>query len=60
MASKWEQQEAGWWTSDLGGICLEKNGRWYFYPRDEDTTTMGPFRSLRDAMKAVEGTDGLA
>ena len=47
----WERIEAGWYVSDIGGICYEGNG-WYFYPAGRENYTYfreGPYRTLREA-----------
>jgi hypothetical protein len=49
----WIQQEAGWLTSELGGICREKNGKWYFYPASGESRT-GPYTSATAAKRAVK------
>ena len=45
---KWEMQEAGWWTGELGGVVHEQDG-WYFYPANE------PVRELIDELAARAG-----
>ena len=53
----WKKQEAGWYTSELGGICKERNGKWYFYPieikEDIFTNRSGPFTTLAVARKFI-------
>ena len=55
---KWEQEEAGWWTCRLGGVCEEKytvTGRhtgWYWYARDGSED--GPFDGLWLAAEDLE------
>lgn len=46
----WDRQEAGWYTSEIGGITKEKAG-WFFYPRHADR--IGPYRTCRAAMDAA-------
>ena len=50
MGIQWEQQEPGWWTSELGGICADGKN-WYFWPRGGKPTDkrIGPWKSLREA-----------
>lgn len=57
MTVTWERQGPGWYTSALGGVCRERNGRWYFYPAQFYTPDMrhGPFVSLTAAKRAAEG-----
>lgn len=51
----WERQEPGWHTSEAGGVCRERGGRWYGYPAHRTLRErLGPFRTLREAMAAVE------
>jgi hypothetical protein len=48
----WEKQEAGWYTSNKGGISKESNG-WYFFPSGGDLRR-GPFKTLKAAMQEAE------
>lgn len=50
----WKCQEPGWWTSRLGGIVQEEDGRWVFHANDPPGTTVGPFKTLREAMEAAD------
>lgn len=53
---EWEMQDRGWYTSDLGGICKERNG-WWFYPKlGSDAVTRGPFKTLREAQDCASPT----
>lgn len=53
---KWTQAEAGWYTSVWGGICLEADRRWYFYPAIWPATRPphGPYPSLNAALLAAD------
>lgn len=49
----WERIEAGWYTSEIGGIVEEDDG-WYFYPIDKpDSARVGPFDTLAQAREAA-------
>ena len=51
---KWEMQEAGWWTHEKhGGIVQESDGYWYIYQKEDDSG-VGPYKSLKKAMKEAE------
>lgn len=44
----WVLIEAGWWShAGLGGICRERDEKWYAYPLDG--SNLGPFRTCKDA-----------
>jgi hypothetical protein len=50
--TNWERQEPGWYTqSNIGGICQERDGKWYVYPLSgqsiEDRN--GPFKTFAKA-----------
>jgi hypothetical protein len=49
----WQQQEPGWYTSERGGICQGRDGKWYWYPSD-NTSVRGPWPSMWQAKKAAE------
>jgi hypothetical protein len=53
MAINWQRQEPGWYTSEVGGISEEKDGKWYVYP-SRINTTFGPFRTLDEAQRNAE------
>ena len=44
----WEKSDTGWYTSPIGGICRERDGKWHFYPKDSDEV-FGPFTTMRIA-----------
>ena len=44
----WRRQEAGWYTSEIGGICLENEG-WCFY--SFDGVTRGPYKTFAEAKR---------
>lgn len=55
---KWERQEPGWYTSELGGLCRE-GVRWWFYPSDRGEGSIyahryGPYRTLAEGKRVVE------
>ena len=42
----WERQEGGWHTKEgVGGVVLEKDGKWWFYPAQHLEPRHGPFTS---------------
>ena len=47
MSMEWEQQHAGWYTSEIGGISLESDG-WCFFPKALKPH-IGPFKTLKEA-----------
>lgn len=49
---KWEHQDKGWYTSELGGIAEEARSKWYFYPIDE-SPRRGPYRTFAEARAAT-------
>lgn len=49
----WVREEAGWYTSTLGGICQEGDGRWHFYPRDSSPHDLA-YPTCKQAMRAAE------
>lgn len=49
----WHKEEPGWYTSELGGICIEEDGTWWWYPKDT-ATAFGPFLTLGQAKEAAE------
>lgn len=58
---EWEQQEPGWWTSELGGICNDGTGKWFFWPRGgkPDDPGIGPWKSLKQAKEVAAQTSGM-
>ena len=53
----WEFQERGWYTAEgVGGICVERDGLWYCYPRSLSFGVPSPiaFRTLAEAKKWFE------
>jgi len=50
----WEKQERGWYTSAIGAVCIEDDGKWYFWTVDNLGPMTGPFKSLRAAKEEVE------
>lgn len=52
MTPEWEIQNAGWHTSELGGVAKERDRRWYFYPMD-DSQRHGPFNTCAQAKAAA-------
>ena len=49
----WVCREAGWWTSaGVGGVCLEPDRKWYFYPLN-DSKRFGPFSTLAETLQKV-------
>ncbi len=53
----WEMQEAGWWTSEAGGVCYETDG-WYAYRAAGESyvNRVGPFHALWLAAETLEKT----
>jgi hypothetical protein len=61
---EWYCEELGWWTHpDYGGVCQDKEGKWWAYPKEkeskwwaypEEHRKIGPFRSRRAAMLYLE------
>ena len=49
----WEQQDRGWHTSALGGICKEADQKWYFYPAGTNEK-IGPYATLGGAKAAAD------
>jgi hypothetical protein len=49
----WTQLEAGWFTSDAGGVTRERDGKWYFHPSEGER--VGPFASAGAAMRVAGG-----
>lgn len=49
----WEKQEAGWYTSDIGGICREHDG-WAFWPDDFSWPTLRKLPTLGAAMAEAD------
>ena len=49
----WRRQEAGWYTSELGGICQEDEGCWYFYSFD-GRVTRGPYKTFAEAKRNAQ------
>ena len=48
----WVQGERGWWTNwFLGGICRERDGKWYLYTKDDEK--LGPFKTAVAAAQCV-------
>lgn len=58
IMTEWIRQERGWYTSELGGICLEDSGRWFFWPSENNP--LGPFNSLAQAKREAELTRSLS
>lgn len=42
---QWLKQEAGWYVSDIGGICREWDG-WAFWPADPSWPVLRGFPTL--------------
>lgn len=57
MPTKWEQQEPGWWTSDLGGIVKAGECRWFYHAVFGKGTDAGPFKSLGEAKRHADPSD---
>lgn len=57
LALSWVKQEPGWYTSEIGGVCREDNG-WWFYPsgwmREGMMNFSGPFPTKSEAIIAAE------
>lgn len=49
MSIAWERQEAGWYTSEIGGINRESDG-WCFFPKAL-IPHIGPFKTLKEAQE---------
>lgn len=50
----WLCQEPGWWTKDgVGGICRERDGRWWFYDTENRRLGRG-HQSLGHAIQFAE------
>ena len=49
----WEKQEAGWYTSDIGGICHETDG-WAFWPNEMTWPTLRRLPTLGAAMAEAD------
>ncbi len=52
--NEWTMQEAGWWTSPLGAVCRESDGRWECYIDGEGYQPRVALRTLREAKKWVD------
>lgn len=55
---EWVKEEAGWYTSKVGGICQERDKKWYYYPITSTPTHIfeerqGPFDTLTEAKRRV-------
>lgn len=48
----WTQEEPGWYTSEIGGIVQERDGKWWFYPKSGGEAS-GPSETLGEAKAAV-------
>ena len=59
-AMKWWMVEAGWWCTEGPGYCIveEDSHKWYIYPHDSKTC-IGPYKTLKAAIKAAEERDGI-
>lgn len=50
----WTREEPGWYTHPvLGGICLEEDDTWWWYPLNT-ATARGPYRTLSQAQEEAE------
>ena len=53
MSVEWTRQEPGWYTSELGGLYLERDGWWWFWSRVWDLPPTHRWRTLREAKRGV-------
>ena len=52
---KWKRHEAGWYTSQYGGVMRDADGFWYFFPiREDDAPKSGPWPTMKRAMQEAE------
>jgi hypothetical protein len=50
----WTCQEAGWWTHEThGGICIEHDGKWWAWSREEKKR--GPYKTAVEAARSNWG-----
>lgn len=57
MTKEWEMIESGWWCLDgVGAVCRENHSRtpWVAYTVKESEPPIGRYRTMREAMDAVE------
>ena len=52
MSVQWSRQEPDWYTSELGGLVLERDGWWWFWPLG-GYAPMHRWRTLREAKRGV-------
>lgn len=59
MPNGWRMEEPGWWIHDgLGGVCRERDGKWYGYPKHiPESSRLGPFRTAVDAAMSLPTRD---
>ncbi len=65
MFSDWTRQEPGFYLHPtLGGICRERDSKWYWYPAadwpDEMEKRRGPLSSLKKAIALADLDRGMA